>query len=111
MLQAPSGRCFVETKSVTLVIDGVALFPDAPTTRGVKHMRSLAQAVEAGYRAAVVFVVQRNDCEAFAPHDAADPEFGVALRQSMAAGVEAYAYSCFVTEKAITLCRSLPLRL
>ncbi len=111
MLQAASGRCFVETKSVTLVIDGVALFPDAPTTRGAKHMRSLAQAVEAGHRAAVVFVVQRDDCEAFAPHDAADPEFGVALRQSMAGGVEAYAYSCCVTEKAITMCRSLPLRL
>ena len=111
MLQGPSGRCFVETKSVTLVVDGVGLFPDAPTIRGAKHMHSLAQAVEAGHRAAVVFVVQRDDCLAFAPHDTADAEFGVALRQAVASGVEAYAYSCCVTEKAITLRRSLPLRL
>ena len=109
MLEGVLGRCYVETKSVTLVVDGAGLFPDAPTVRGTKHLHSLAQAVGAGHRAAVVFVVQRDDCEAFAPHDAADPEFGVTLRQSMAAGVGAFAYSCRVTEKAITLGRSLPI--
>lgn len=111
MLESPTGRCYVEAKSVTLVVDGVGLFPDAPTLRGAKHMHSLVKAVEAGHRSAVIFVVQRDDCEAFAPHDEADPEFGVALRESMAAGVEAYAYSCRVTEEEINLCRSLPLRL
>ena len=111
MLESPSGRCYLETKSVTLVVDGVGLFPDAPTVRGTKHMHSLAKAVEAGHRAAVIFVVQRDDCEAFAPHDEADPVFGAALRESVAAGVEAYAYSCRVTEEAITLFRRLPMRL
>ena len=111
MLENPAGRCYLETKSVTLVVDGVGLFPDAPTLRGTKHMRSLANAVEAGHRAAVIFVVQRDDCEAVAPHDEADPVFGAALRDSVAAGVEAYAYSCRVTEEAITLNRRLPLRL
>ena len=53
----------------------------------------------------------RDDCDGFAPHDEADPVFGAALRESVAAGVEAYAYSCRVTEEAITLCRELPLRL
>ena len=111
MLESLSGRCYIETKSVTLVVDGVGLFPDAPTIRGTKHMHSLAKAVEAGHRAAVIFVVQRDDCEAFAPHDEADPVFGAALRESVAAGVEAYAYNCRVTEEAITLFRRLPMRL
>ena len=60
---------------MTLVVDGVGLFPDAPTTRGAKHMRSLQQAVREGHKAAVVFVIQRSDVEAFATHDAADPDF------------------------------------
>ena len=111
LLEGPPGLCYVETKSVTLVVDGVGLFPDAPTVRGAKHMHSLAQAVEAGHRAAVVFVVQRNDSQTFEPHDSADPDFGIALRESVAAGVEAYAYSCLVTETAVTLDRRLPIHL
>ena len=111
LLEGPPGRCYVETKSVTLVVDGVGLFPDAPTVRGTKHMYSLVHAVQAGHRAAVVFVVQRDDSEAFAPHDMADPEFGLALRRGMQAGVEAFAYNCRVTEKEVTLYRRLPMRL
>ena len=111
LLEGPPGLCYVETKSVTLVVDGVGLFPDAPTVRGTKHVHSLAQAVKAGHRAAVVFVVQRIDSQAFAPHDTADPEFGIALRKSVAAGVEAFAYNCSVTETAVTLCQRLPIRL
>ena len=111
LLKGPPGLCYVETKSVTLVVDGVGLFPDAPTLRGVKHLHSLAKAVEAGHRAAVVFVVQRDDSQAFSPHDSADPDFGIALRESLKAGVEAFAYSCRVTETAVTLGRRLPIRL
>ena len=110
-LQGPPGLCYVETKSVTLVVDGVGLFPDAPTTRGAKHVRSLAQAVKAGHRAAVVFVVQRDDAHALRPHDEADPDFGTALRESIAAGVEALAYNCQVSETGITLDRQLPVQL
>jgi sugar fermentation stimulation protein A len=111
LLEGPPGLCYVETKSVTLVVDGVGLFPDSPTVRGVKHVRSLAQAVEAGHRAAVVFVIQRDDSQAFSPHDSADPVFGIAFRESLAAGVEAFAYSCRVTETEVTLCRRLPIYL
>ena len=111
LLEGTLGRCYVETKSVTLVVDGVGLFPDAPTVRGTKHMHSLVHVVQAGHRAAVIFVVQRDDSEAFAPHDVADPQFGVALRQGMQAGVEAFAYSCRVTNKEITLGPNLPMRL
>ena len=111
LLEGPAGLCYVEIKSVTLVVDGVGLFPDAPTVRGTKHVHSLAQAVKTGHRAAVVFVVQRDDSLAFATHDTADPDFGIALRKSMAAGVEAYAYDCSVTETAVTLCHRLPIHL
>ena len=111
LLEGPDGCCYVETKSVTLVVDGVAWFPDAPTIRGVKHLNHLAQLVGLGHRAAVVFVIQREDAQAFSPHDAADPVFGAALRQSVAAGVEAYAYRCRVTEGELTLADRVPVKL
>ena len=111
LLEGPRGRCYIETKSVTLVVNGVGLFPDAPTIRGAKHMGSLAQAVAAGHRAAAVFVVQRNDATAFATNDEADPVFWVAFREALAAGVEAFAYNCRVSEQAISLSCRLPIHL
>ena len=111
LLEGRAGRCYIETKSVTLVVDGVGLFPDAPTIRGAKHMGSLAQAVAAGHRAAAIFVVQRDDVSAFATNDEADPAFGTAFREALAAGVEAFAYSCRVSERAICLSYPLPIQL
>ena len=111
MLEGDQGRCYVEAKSVTLVVDGVGLFPDAPTGRGVKHLNSLTQAVAAGHRGAVIFVVQRGDARAFAPHDAADPELGAALRRAVTEGVEAFAYRCRVTEREVKLSDELPITL
>ncbi len=111
ILEGPVGKCFVETKSVTLVVDGVALFPDAPTTRGVKHLYSLCKAISEGYRAAVVFVVQREDATAFAPNDEADPDFGGALRYAVGQGVEVYAYRCKVSTEEIRLTERLSVRL
>ena len=110
MLEGPSGRCYIEAKSVTLVTNGVALFPDAPTIRGAKHLRTLETALEAGHRAAVVFVVQRPDASAFATSDPSDPDLADALRSAVAAGVEAYAYNCEVTERSIRLDQALPIR-
>ena len=110
-LDGPEGRCLIETKSVTLVVDGVGLFPDAPTSRGRKHVHSLANAVKDGHRGVVVFVVQRDDARALAPNDPADPEFGVALREAVAEGVEVYAYSCRVSTTEIVLASELPVRL
>ena len=111
LLEGPKGCCYIETKSVTLVVDGVGLFPDAPTIRGAKHMRSLTRAVAAGHRAAAVFVVQRDDATAFATNDKADPVFGAAFREALAAGVEAFAYSCRVSERSIDLSCRLPIQL
>lgn len=96
-------RCWLETKSVTLVADHVALFPDAPTERGVRHLEELVALRQAGDRAAVVFVVQRNDATAFAPHSNADPAFSAVLRRAVSQGVEAHAWRCKVDHNAIAL--------
>ncbi|MDX1688805.1 MAG: DNA/RNA nuclease SfsA [Candidatus Promineifilaceae bacterium] len=107
-LQGPGGACWVETKSVTLVEEETALFPDAPTGRGRRHLEELAAAVEAGERAAVVFVVQRPDARQFAPHPTADPAFAETLRAVAAAGVDVRAYACDVSLAAITLSHEIP---
>ncbi len=106
--RATGQRVWVETKSVTLVEGGVALFPDAPTARGRRHLAALARRVAQGERAAVVFVVQRGDARAFAPHPHADPEFPAALQAAAHAGVEVYAYDCRVTQTAIAIAGRIP---
>lgn len=110
-LSGPAGVCYIETKSVTLVEDGTALFPDAPTLRGVKHLHSLITAQADGCAAAVIFVIQRADAHAFTPHDAADPLLGQTLRQAVTAGVSAYAYRCHLDEQSITLADAIPVLL
>ena len=84
--------CLLEVKSASLVVDGLACFPDAVTARGRRHVLELAEAVGEGYRAVVVFVVQREDARGLRPEDETDPEFGAALREAAARGVEIYAY-------------------
>ena len=110
MLEGPGGRCYIEAKSVTLVEKGVGLFPDAPTVRGAKHLRTLETVLEAGHRAAVVFVIQRHDASQFATSDPSDPDLADAFRSAVAAGVEAYAYNCEVTERSIRLDQNVPIR-
>ena len=110
-LEGTDGFCYVETKSVTLVADGVGLFPDAPTLRGVKHLHSLMAARNDGHQAAVIFVIQRADAVAFAPHDQADPLLGATLREAVAAGVTVWAYRCQVDETHIALADAVPVRL
>lgn len=86
--------CYLEVKSCTLVVEGVALFPDAPTERGTRHLKELSQLAAGGQRSAVMFVVQRPDATLFKPNDATDPKFGKALRGAHRRGVEVYAYRC-----------------
>ncbi|MEZ4640468.1 MAG: DNA/RNA nuclease SfsA [Caldilineaceae bacterium] len=89
--------CWVEVKSASLVIDDVALFPDAPTVRGRRHVDELAHRATVGDAAAVVFIVQRPDASSFAPHSERDPEFAASLRAAAAQGVSVYAYTCQLT--------------
>ncbi|HEY7677178.1 MAG TPA: DNA/RNA nuclease SfsA [Candidatus Methylomirabilis sp.] len=122
LLERAGARCLVEAKSVTLVEGGVALFPDAPTSRGRRHVEALTRAVRrapppggpAGAErteAAVVFVVQRGDADWFCPNGAADPAFARALVRAAAAGVRIMAYRCRVTRKGVTLADAIGVRI
>lgn len=104
-------RGFVEVKGCTLEEDGLALFPDAPTLRGAKHLRELAACREAGYEAAVCFVIQMAGMSTFSPNDRTDPEFGRALRAAAGAGVKVLAVECAVTQDSLTMTRPVPVRL
>lgn len=101
--ESSKSRGFVEVKGVTLEEDGVVRFPDAPTLRGVKHLDELVKAREAGYEAAVCFVIQMENVRWFAPNDVTHPEFGQALRKAAAAGVEILAMDCAVTPQSLTM--------
>jgi len=110
-LTTPKGPCWVEVKSVTLVEEEVARFPDAPTSRGARHLRELTQAVREGAEAAIVFVVQRPDARRFSPHDQADPAFGAALREAAQVGVGVYAWTCDVDRERIGIAEQIPVAL
>ena len=96
-------RCFLEVKGVTLEDDGVCAFPDAPTERGVKHLKGLTQAAKEGYGAFVLFVIQMPDVKYLRPHDERDPAFGAALREAAENGVTVMAMDCGVTEDTMQI--------
>jgi sugar fermentation stimulation protein A len=96
-------KCFLEVKGVTLENDGVCAFPDAPTERGVRHLRGLQKCVEAGFGGYVLFVIQMSDVKYLHPNDITDPDFGTALREAAAAGVQVLAMDCIVTEDSMVI--------
>ena len=100
---AEGKEALVEVKGVTLEENGVAMFPDAPTERGVKHIRELMRAVEEGYSACIVFVIQMKGVKAFTPNDRTHSAFGRALREAAKAGVEIMAWDCAVREDSMEL--------
>ena len=95
--------CFLEVKGVTLENDGVCAFPDAPTERGVKHLRGLTELAQEGYGAYALFVIQMPDVKYLHPNDATDPAFGAGLREASAAGVQVLAMDCAVTEDSMAI--------
>ncbi len=107
----PPRRGFVEVKGCTLEEDGLALFPDAPTQRGVKHLRELMACRGAGYEAAVCFVIQMEGMRAFSPNDRTHPAFGAALREAVDAGVKVLAVECAVAADSLTMTRPVPVLL
>jgi len=111
LLSCGSGEWMIETKSCTLVVGDVARFPDAPTKRGARHVAELVLAHQEGYRAAVAFVIQREDPVVFAPNEQTDPEFAQALRQAADAGVEIFAVKCEVTPQGVTPRERMPVDL
>ncbi len=108
LLQEQGRDVYIEVKSVTLVESRTALFPDAPTERGTRHLQKLLLLAVSGQRAAVVFVVQREDAAAFAANHVTDSPFASALRTAVAGGVEVYAYGCRVGKAQIELLGRLP---
>ncbi len=102
---------FIEVKGVTLERDGVAAFPDAPTERGVKHIRELMAAKAAGYGAVILFVVQMKGISCLVPNDITHPEFGAALCEAAASGVEVMAVDCIITPDSMTVDRFVPVKL
>ena len=103
--------CFLEVKGVTLETDGICAFPDAPTERGAKHPRGLTEAARAGYGAYVLFVIQMADVKYLHPNDATDPEFGKALREAAANGVQVLAVDCNVTTDEMNIRNFVPVAL
>ncbi len=103
--------CYVEVKNVTLVEERVARFPDAVTTRGLKHLHELTRKVDGGERAAMVYVIQRNDAEAFRPADDIDPEYGEGLREAVNKGVEVYVINARVSVEGVEAVGLLEVRL
>jgi sugar fermentation stimulation protein A len=100
----------IEVKSCTLIEDGRALFPDAPTIRGARHMRHLLEALEDGAatQAVVVFVIHRPDATSFSPHDGNDPDFGNALRAKYDAGVDVIPINTEVIDWRLHLKERIP---
>ena len=103
-----AGDTWIEVKGITLNVDGVARFPDAPTLRGVKHLNELTEIAQNGGKAMVLFIVQMKGIHAVAPNDQTHPAFGAALRRAAAAGVEILAVDCIVRPGEVIADRMLP---
>ncbi len=116
VLKDPAGKqpdrpAFMEVKGVTLEEERTALFPDAPTERGVKHLRGLIRAREEGFEAYVLFLIQMKGIRRFSPNDRTHPAFGEALRDADRAGVHILALDCLVTPDGMTADLPVPVML
>jgi sugar fermentation stimulation protein A len=110
LLSGANGSCYVEVKNVTAAVDdGIALFPDAVSTRGTRHLRELMGSLrQAGQRAVLCYCVQRCDVAQVRPADDIDPEYGVTLREALDAGVEVIAYRATLNPEAVALVERIP---
>ena len=102
-------RCLIEVKGVTLFdTQGMAIFPDAPTSRGAKHLHGLIEARRAGMESGLIFVIMKEDAIGLMPNDATDPDFSAALREAHQAGVRIVAACCRVTTETAEIVRTVP---
>ncbi len=101
--QKDEPSCFVEVKNCTLVRDGLAMFPDAVTTRGLKHLNELIRLKKEGHRAVIFYLIQRSDAQRFEPAAQIDPDYAQGLKAAVAAGVEALAYDVVIDMEQIRL--------
>jgi sugar fermentation stimulation protein A len=102
-----NGRCYVEIKNCTLVSDGIAHFPDAPTARGLKHLNELIGLAASGFRTVMFYFIQRMDASVFKPADHIDPAYSQQLRRAARHGIEILAYDVLIDLKRIRLNRRI----
>lgn len=100
-IETEKDKIFVEVKGVTLEENGVVLFPDAPTERGVKHINELCRCVQQGYKAYIFFIIQMDNVKYFTPNRKTHPQFADALKAAQEKGVNIVALDCKVTENSI----------
>jgi len=106
--EAPGRKGFIEVKGVTLERDGTALFPDAPTVRGTRHVYEMARAVEEGYEGYILFLIQMKGVTCFTPNRVMDPAFSDSLTEARSRGVRILAFDCAVTENNLVPDREIP---
>jgi sugar fermentation stimulation protein A len=110
-VEAGARKVFIEVKGVTLEEEGVVMFPDAPTERGVKHLNELIRCTKEGYEAHVVFVIQMNNVHYFTPNNKTHRTFGEALVAAKKAGVTVIALDCMVAKNTLEIGKSIPVKL
>ena len=110
-LEREERPAYVEVKGVTLEEDGVVLFPDAPTERGIKHVYELCQCRKNGFDAYIIFVVQMQDVRFFTPNIKTNPAFGEALHYAKLCGVYILAFDCKVTPDSMSISSQIPVYL
>ena len=102
-IEAGERRIFMEVKGCTLENNGVCMFPDAPTERGVKHINELIKAGNEGYEAYILFVIQMSQARYFTPNRETHPEFAEALKKASESGVNVLAYTSLVTPDSLVI--------
>lgn len=110
-VEASGEKWFIEVKGVTLNVGGTAMFPDAPTERGKKHVEELIACQKVGYRAGILFVIQMKGVSRFTPFEERQPKFAEALRLAQKAGVMIRAVDCIVERDGIRIDNDVAVRL
>ena len=110
-IEAGERKIFAEIKGVTLENNGIAMFPDAPTQRGVKHVKELSECVRDGYEAYIFFIIQMKHCRYFTPNRITHPEFAKALAEAEENGVNIIALDCTVTPDELNIDSYVDVRL
>jgi len=110
-IETDNEKIFVEIKGVTLEQDGVVMFPDAPTERGVKHINELCRCIDNGYKAYIFFIIQMDNVKYFTPNRKTHPQFADVLKAAAEKGVGVYALDCKVSENSIAADKFVEVRL
>lgn len=110
-LELGQRKMFVEVKGVTLEDQGIVLFPDAPTERGLKHVEELTECLKDGFEAVVLFVIQMSEAKCFSPNGKTQPQFAEAVKRAQEAGVKIIAYTCQVTANTLSIFQTVPIQL